>query len=293
MLHQATIQSNPHLLCSLRHFSAVGRSLMVSADDHFGHARRRTLSQRDVPGVTRAVVPLLARRGVQALSIGENQQCAPVNVPPIFLWKDLQTNTELIAMYHPFGYGRRRRLMPAEQKHLEALANGDAVCGRDANGTLTGTSAACAADDNVLFYVDANGDTVMKAAADPYDDGPSIHVDPATGAIARPAGEVPLEGPRAPTGLAVPHEGHCVEMAAAGAALCFAWRIDNSGPHDTVEAGLIYDEVSSRYPNATVVASSAFDDFVDEVVPVKDQLPVVTSEVGTIAQCPFRRPGSA
>ena len=33
-------------------------------DAHFGHAPRRTVSQRDVPGLTRAAVPLLARRAI-------------------------------------------------------------------------------------------------------------------------------------------------------------------------------------------------------------------------------------
>ena len=55
-------------------------NLTNTEDDHFGHAPRRTLALRDVPGLTRAAVPLLARRGVAAVSVGENSQCAPV--PP-------------------------------------------------------------------------------------------------------------------------------------------------------------------------------------------------------------------
>ena len=76
----------------------AGIDLTHSLDDRFSLPKKTTLSQRDVPGMTRAVVPLLARRGVKALSVGENQQCAPVNVPPIFLWKDNRTDTAVIAM---------------------------------------------------------------------------------------------------------------------------------------------------------------------------------------------------
>jgi len=88
--------AEPEMFTSEMFDSAL--DLTFKEDDHFGHEHRRTLSQRDVPGMTRAVVPLLARRGVKALSVGENQQCAPVNVPPIFLWKDNRTDTAVIAM---------------------------------------------------------------------------------------------------------------------------------------------------------------------------------------------------
>jgi hypothetical protein len=67
-------------------------------DDYYGHAHRMTLSQRDVPGLTRSVIPLLRRYGVRALTVGENGACAPVNVPPIFLWRDNATGTDVIAM---------------------------------------------------------------------------------------------------------------------------------------------------------------------------------------------------
>ena len=69
-------------------------------DDYFGRPRRKTLSQRDVPGLTRATIPLLAQRGVQGVSVGENSQVAPSAVPPIFLWRDNATKTEVVAMFH-------------------------------------------------------------------------------------------------------------------------------------------------------------------------------------------------
>ena len=67
-----------------------------------------------MPGLTRAALPLLARRGVRALSVGENSQCAPMAVPPIFRWRDNATGVELLALFHGLGYGgswpSRRRL---------------------------------------------------------------------------------------------------------------------------------------------------------------------------------------
>jgi hypothetical protein len=60
--------------------------------------KRMTYSQRDVPGLTRAAIPLLAKAGVKGVTVGENGACAPVNVPPIFLWRDNATGTEVIAL---------------------------------------------------------------------------------------------------------------------------------------------------------------------------------------------------
>jgi hypothetical protein len=62
---------------------------------------------------------LLARYGVKAVSVGENGACAPVNVPPIFLWQDNTTNTEVIALFHPHGYGVSEKLMTGDAIEAE------------------------------------------------------------------------------------------------------------------------------------------------------------------------------
>jgi hypothetical protein len=49
-----------------------------------------------------------AKNGVQAITVGENGACAPVAVPPIFVWRDEPSNSSVLAMFHPRGYGRRR-----------------------------------------------------------------------------------------------------------------------------------------------------------------------------------------
>lgn len=84
-------------------------NLTFTEDDYFGHPHRMTLSQRDVPGLTRAAIPLLVAAGVKAISVGENRDLRPVNVPPIFKWRDKATGTEMLALFHPGGYGASLR----------------------------------------------------------------------------------------------------------------------------------------------------------------------------------------
>jgi len=69
--------------------------------------------QRDVPGLTRAAVPLLAASGVRALSVGVNWGSAPPGVPKSepFIWRDEASGTELIAMWHE-GEGACGHLQP-------------------------------------------------------------------------------------------------------------------------------------------------------------------------------------
>eukprot|EP01048_Picozoa_sp_COSAG05_P004600 COSAG05_NODE_254_length_12842_cov_140.995292_1_plen_827_part_00 len=73
--------------------------------------------------------------------------------------------------------------------------------------------------------------------------------------------------------------GHCA-AAPNGVAMCSQFNGDNDGPDGSgsdVEASLSLGRAA--YPNATVIASS-FDDFIRDVLPVKDQLPTVTQEIG-------------
>ncbi len=72
-------------------------------DDFFAIPRKTTLSQRDVLGMTRGVVPLLAERNVSGITVGENGGfCAP-NVPyPLFRWA--VGGASVVAAYHPGGY---------------------------------------------------------------------------------------------------------------------------------------------------------------------------------------------
>ena len=74
-------------------------------DDKFNKTHKITMSQRDVPGLTRGVVPLLNKMGVEAITVGVNSASMPPAVPEVFRWVDSATSEDLIAMWHPGGYG--------------------------------------------------------------------------------------------------------------------------------------------------------------------------------------------
>lgn len=54
----------------------------------------------DVPGHTRALVPLLAEAGIKLLHIGVNEASSVPEVPPVFVWRDEATRSEVIVIYH-------------------------------------------------------------------------------------------------------------------------------------------------------------------------------------------------
>jgi len=83
----------------------AGLNLTFEQDRLVGHAPRQTISVRDVPGLTRGAIPLMVKRGVRAVSVGENGACASVNVPSSFVWRDPDSATEILALFHPGGYG--------------------------------------------------------------------------------------------------------------------------------------------------------------------------------------------
>jgi hypothetical protein len=68
-------------------------------------------AQRDVLGITRSAVPILVGQGIQAVTVGTNGGCAPPAVPhnTPFRWRDEQSGTELLSMWHP-GEGSRALL---------------------------------------------------------------------------------------------------------------------------------------------------------------------------------------
>lgn len=57
-------------------------------DDMFQLPHKTVLSQRDVPGMTKSVIPLLRKNGIQAISVGSNGGSAPASVPRAFIWKN-------------------------------------------------------------------------------------------------------------------------------------------------------------------------------------------------------------
>ena len=55
--------------------------------------------------MTRAVIPVLKRNGVDAISIGANDGSTPPDVPPCFLWEDPSSGESVLALFNWPGYG--------------------------------------------------------------------------------------------------------------------------------------------------------------------------------------------
>ncbi|WIA38239.1 hypothetical protein OEZ86_001582 [Tetradesmus obliquus] len=86
---------------------AFSVDLVHDMDRRFGFAPKHTIFLRDVPGLTRAVIPVLAAKGIKAVSVGVNPGSAPPGVPMFtpFIWRDEASGTQLLAFWRPGGYG--------------------------------------------------------------------------------------------------------------------------------------------------------------------------------------------
>ena len=81
---------------------AYGLSLSQELDRRFG---KKTVAAKmtDVPGHTRAIVPLLRAAGIKFLHIGVNEASTPPDVPPVFVWRD-EGGADVVVMYqHSYG----------------------------------------------------------------------------------------------------------------------------------------------------------------------------------------------
>lgn len=76
-----------------------GLSYSQKLDQRFG---KTTIAAKmtDVPGHTRAMIPLLAEAGIRLLHIGVNPASSLPDVPPVFLWRDVETGTDIAVIYH-------------------------------------------------------------------------------------------------------------------------------------------------------------------------------------------------
>ena len=82
-----------------------GFNLTHRLDEAFGRPHTVTMSQRDVPGMTTSIIPVMVRAGVKAVTVGVNSVSMPPDVPTVFQWQHNATDTRVIAMWHPGGYG--------------------------------------------------------------------------------------------------------------------------------------------------------------------------------------------
>ncbi|XP_067655022.1 uncharacterized protein [Haliotis asinina] len=96
-----------------------GLQLGQDLDKRLGIIRKyRTLSQRDVPGMTQALLPLFVKYGVAGVSVGVNPMTAPPEVPKIFRWEF--QGASVIGMWNPFGYPQNPGPNPANPGGLSA-----------------------------------------------------------------------------------------------------------------------------------------------------------------------------
>ena len=83
-----------------------GIELTHDLDAQFGRAPSTVVSTRDVTGMPRSALPILAKAGVTAVSEGMNGRIQPYNVPPAFVWRDEASSTDMLALWHWSGYGK-------------------------------------------------------------------------------------------------------------------------------------------------------------------------------------------
>ncbi|XP_062571302.1 uncharacterized protein LOC134233351 [Saccostrea cucullata] len=99
--HAGPMNMQPENMNSL--LFQMSLNMSFDLDKRFGITRLfPTLSQRDVPGLTQAVIPSLVQRGVSAVSVGVNPGTSPPAVPQLFRWS-FESN-EVLATWHPGGY---------------------------------------------------------------------------------------------------------------------------------------------------------------------------------------------
>ncbi len=90
-------------LVEASHFRA-GLQISKRLDARFG---KKTIAAKmtDVPGHTRAIVPLLHEAGIEFLHIGVNPASSAPETPALFRWRDEATDTEIAVAYSKGSYG--------------------------------------------------------------------------------------------------------------------------------------------------------------------------------------------
>ncbi len=98
-----------------------GLSYAQKLDRRFGRA---TIAAKmtDVPGHTRAMAPLLAEAGIRLLHIGVNPASSVPDVPPVFVWRDIETEADIMVIYHD-AYGGVTSLPGSDDALAVVLTN--------------------------------------------------------------------------------------------------------------------------------------------------------------------------
>ena len=99
-----------------------GLSLSQELDRRFG---RQTIAAKmtDVPGHTRAMIPLLQDAGIRFFHVGVNPAATVPDVPPVFVWRDEASDSRIIVAYQTV-YGDVMRI-PGTSTALALVFTGD------------------------------------------------------------------------------------------------------------------------------------------------------------------------
>lgn len=100
----------------------TGLGISRELDERFGRTTTAA-KMTDVPGHTRAMVPLLAEAGVTFLHLGVNPAWPVPDVPPVFRWRS-PGGAEVVVAYQAGGYGGEI-VVPGCDEALAFLHSGD------------------------------------------------------------------------------------------------------------------------------------------------------------------------
>ncbi len=97
-------------------------SLSQELDKRFG---KTTIAAKmtDVPGHTRAMIPLLAEAGIRFFHVGVNPAASVPDVPPVFIWRDDNSDSEILMMYQQV-YGDVM-ILPGTSEAVALIFTGD------------------------------------------------------------------------------------------------------------------------------------------------------------------------
>jgi hypothetical protein len=111
-------------------FALTYFALAKNLSSELGVPAPRTASTRDVPGVTRGLLPILASAGVTRFSEGCNPSTQPPAMPSPSIWRDEASGAQVLYVQHSWGYGGNELRNPfaLEKRFKLGKGLGDASC---------------------------------------------------------------------------------------------------------------------------------------------------------------------
>ena len=162
------------------------------------YGARRTLSQRDVVGLPRPLIPALLASNVTAISVGSNGRCLPPNVPLAYRWRDtyaadqrlmdrappptrprvsVPSGAEILVLNHPYGYGEAE--VEAKARNWLQLPGHDEALLYGWQGDNEGPPADMRTLDQIMAFARAafpDAETVVRSTLDDFVAGVPPHV---------------------------------------------------------------------------------------------------------------------